>query len=56
LARLAVDTGHLLSARFADIRRGVENPEQSSLRCGSSFERGLGARRLFGFTLNHSIV
>jgi len=33
----------------ADIRRGFESPEQKSLLVGSSFERGLGKRGLFGF-------
>jgi preprotein translocase subunit SecE len=32
----------------------LNSPEQSSPPCGSSFERGLGARGLFGFALNHN--
>jgi methionyl aminopeptidase len=32
----------------ADFRRGSKTPEQSSPLAGSSFERGLGAKGLFG--------
>src|SRR5947208_11333388 len=32
----------------------LNSPEQSSPLGGSSFERGLGARGLFGFALNHN--
>jgi preprotein translocase subunit SecE len=49
LAAPAVHNRHSLPARSTDIRRGFEIPEQSSPFAGSSFERGLGARGLFGF-------
>jgi len=50
LFQLAVDTRHLLSARLMRISGAALNsPEQSSPPGGSSFERGLGESRLFGF-------
>src|SRR6476659_9085586 len=38
----------------ADIRRGFEFPRTIEPAWRSSFERGLGAKRLFGFALNHN--
>jgi preprotein translocase subunit SecE len=54
LAGSAVHTRHLLSAREKRISGAAfKTPEQSSPRAGSTFERGLGVRGLFGFPMFH---
>jgi preprotein translocase subunit SecE len=40
---------------LTDIRRGFEIPRTSSPLAGSSFNRGLGARGLFGFLKTHNV-
>jgi preprotein translocase subunit SecE len=49
----AVHSRHLQPARFPRISgAAIKSPEQKSPLVGSSFERGLGKRGLFGFLEN----